>query len=141
MGRRPSNHAHAALRGSGPEARRDNHGVRVVALGGTGFIGSYVVRALVQAGHDVTVFHRGPDKPDLPAGLRHVYGPFDRLADHRDAFQRLKPEVVLDMVPFIDKGGHGIAHFRGVADRAVVDLERRRLSGIRASMEERARPS
>jgi nucleoside-diphosphate-sugar epimerase len=94
--------------------------VRVVALGGTGFIGSYVVRALVQAGHDVTVFHRGADEPDLPAGLRHVHGPFDRLADHRDVFQRLKPEVVLDMVPFIDKGGHGIAHFRGVADRAVV---------------------
>ena len=29
-------------------------------------------------------------------------------------------DVVLDMVPFLDKGGHGVMHFRGVADRAVV---------------------
>jgi nucleoside-diphosphate-sugar epimerase len=94
--------------------------VRVAVLGGTGFIGSQVVRALVDAGHDVTVFHRGASEPDLPAGLRHVHGPFDRLAGHRDLFRRLKPQVVLDMVPYINKGGHGIVHFRGIVDRAVV---------------------
>ena len=68
----------------------------------------------------MTVFHRGPDEPDLPAGLRHVHGTFDCLGDHRDVFQRLEPQVVLDMVPYINKGGHGIAHFHGIADRAVV---------------------
>ncbi len=101
-------------------ARLDNQAVRVVVLGGTGFIGSYVVRALVEASHEVTVFHRGAYELDLPAGIRHVHGPFERLADHRDVFHRLKPQVVLDMVPYVDKGGHGIAHFRGIVDRAVV---------------------
>lgn len=89
-------------------------------LGGTGFIGGYVVRALVAEGHDVTVFHRGLDEPRLPHGARHVHGSFARLADHRDDFRRLKPEVVLDMVPSVDKGGHGVTLLRGIAARAVV---------------------
>jgi nucleoside-diphosphate-sugar epimerase len=98
----------------------DNRGVRVAVLGGTGFIGGHTVRALVELGHDVTVFHRGGDEPSLPGSVRHVHGLFARLADYQDGFRRLRPEVVLDMVPSIGKGGHGIAHFRGVAERAVV---------------------
>lgn len=94
--------------------------MRVVVLGGTGFIGGYAVRALVQNGHDVTVFHRGADEPDLPSSVRHVHGRFDRLPDYREELQRRRPEVVLDMVPYLDKGGHGSVHFRGIADRAVV---------------------
>jgi nucleoside-diphosphate-sugar epimerase len=94
--------------------------VRVVVLGGTGFIGGYVVQALVRNGHDVAVFHRGVDEPDLPSSVRHIHGRFDRLADYGSEFRRLRPDVVLDMVPYINKDGHGISHFRAIAERAVV---------------------
>jgi nucleoside-diphosphate-sugar epimerase len=93
--------------------------VRVLVLGGTGFIGSYAVRALAEHGLDVTVFHRGDGEPPLPAAVRHIHGPFSQLGDFRHEFERLRPDVVLDMVPYIDKGGHGIAHLRGIAERAV----------------------
>jgi nucleoside-diphosphate-sugar epimerase len=94
--------------------------MRIVVLGGTGFIGGYVVRKLVQTDHDVMVFHRRADECDLPSSVRHVHGQFNELAEYRDQFERQRPEVLLDMVPYLDKGGHGGAHFRGIAERAVV---------------------
>jgi nucleoside-diphosphate-sugar epimerase len=78
------------------------------------------VQALVRDGHRVTVFHRGDDEPDLPSSVHHLHGRFERLGEFRSEFQRLEPDVVLDMVPYIDKHGHGITHFRGIVERAVV---------------------
>jgi nucleoside-diphosphate-sugar epimerase len=92
----------------------------VLVLGGTRFIGPYVVRLLAEQGHDVTVFHRGETEADLPASVRHIHGDFATIAEHVANLQPRAPEVVLDMVPFLDKVGHGALHFRGIARRAVV---------------------
>ncbi len=44
--------------------------MRVLVAGGTGFIGSALVRALRGDGHSVTVLTRNPDKARLPDGVR-----------------------------------------------------------------------
>lgn len=42
--------------------------MRVLLIGGTRFIGPFVVGRLVDLGHEVTIFHRGQTEPgDLPA--------------------------------------------------------------------------
>ncbi len=94
--------------------------MRVLVLGGTRFIGPYVVRLLAEQGHDITVFHRGVTETDLPAGVRHVHGDFATLAEQAANLRREPPDVVLDMVPFMDKGGHSVIHFRRIVRRAVV---------------------
>ena len=93
---------------------------RVVVLGGTQFLGPPIVQQLVEGGHDVTVFHRGEQEPASTAHAEHVHGDFSELAHFIPRLLQRRPDVVLDTVPYIDKCGHGIRHFVGAVDRAVV---------------------
>ena len=94
--------------------------MEVLILGGTRFIGPYVVRSLIELGHQVTVFHRG--KTEIPASsqVRHVHGDFSEFGNHTQELRRLSPEIVLDTVPFTSEDGNRVLRFKGVAQRAVV---------------------
>ncbi len=94
--------------------------MRVLVLGGTRFIGPPTVRWLLDSGHDVVLFHRGDAEPRACADAEHIHGDFTTFADSLTQLIRLQPDVVLDTVPYLDKAGHGVSHFAGHADRAVV---------------------
>jgi nucleoside-diphosphate-sugar epimerase len=94
--------------------------MRILVIGGSGFIGSRVVRYLGERGHDITIFHRGETESSLPPGARHLYGDRRRLATFADDFGRLDPEVVIDMVPITESDARGVMDtFAGVARRVV----------------------
>ena len=93
---------------------------RVLVLGGTGFVGPFIVRQLVDRGHDVTLFHRGRAEPSLTAGAHHVHADFARLPEHVPRLVEREPEVVIDVNPGLSKAGHGVLHFAGIAKRGVV---------------------
>lgn len=94
--------------------------MRVLVLGGTSFLGPPTVRWLIEAGHEVTVFHRGTTESPLTAGAEHVHGDFATFAASLPQLIDVRPNVVLDTVPYVRKEGHGVLHFAGLADRAVV---------------------
>ncbi len=48
--------------------------LRLLILGGTGFIGPHLVRLAVSHGHTVTIFTRGRRDGDLPAGVERLTG-------------------------------------------------------------------
>lgn len=95
--------------------------MNILVIGGTHFIGPYVVRQLVEQGHQVTVFHRGQTQADLPLDVHHLYGDRAQLHRHREDFYNLAPEVVLDMIAYTQADAQAVVDlFKGQARRAVV---------------------
>lgn len=53
--------------------------MKILILGGTGFLGPHIVNRAVENGHAVTLFNRGRTGPDLFPDLEHIEG--DRYTD------------------------------------------------------------
>lgn len=114
--------------------------MRVLIIGGTGFIGPHVVRWLVEYDAEVTVFHRGQTRAEpssamaeipqwlarsgmtgeLPSGVGEILGSRECLADFTEDFRRLKPDAVLDMFPMKEADARAVVGtFDGLARRVV----------------------
>jgi nucleoside-diphosphate-sugar epimerase len=107
--------------------------MKILVIGGTGFIGPHLVRELSRMGHSVTVFHRGhAPAGDLPAG--------EILGDRRNlAAIRPKADVVIDLI--LSSGAQAKAlmeAFRGVARRvaAASSIDVYRACGVLHGSEE-----
>lgn len=95
--------------------------MNILVLGGTNFIGPYVVRQLVEQGHQVTVFHRGKTTADLPRTVQHILGDLTHLEDYKAAFQQLAPEVLLVMVAYTQADAKRVIDtLKEIAQRVVV---------------------
>lgn len=90
--------------------------MRVLAIGGTGFIGAAAVSALQSMGYEVAVFHRGRTAPR--AGALEIIGARDELPRFTDRFRAFGPDVVLDTI--LSNGRQA-----GELMRTVKDLARR----------------
>src|SRR5690348_15147988 len=94
--------------------------MRVLILGGTGFIGPWVVRRLVAAGHEVAVYHRGQTAADLPPSVRHIAGERDELPARRDELTAFAPNLALDMRAMTERDAQPAGEpLAGVARRRV----------------------
>ncbi len=96
--------------------------MRCLVLGGSGFIGSWVTRQLVEAGCDVVVFHRGQTKPEAwPSGVREILGDRRALSESAETLIATKPDVVVDIALFAQARAQAVVDlFRGRAGRLVV---------------------
>ena len=81
--------------------------MRIVVIGGTGHVGSYLVPRLVAAGHEVTCLSRGEREPYVPhaawSDVRRIT--VDRKTEESaGSFGRrvrsMKPDAVIDMICF-----------------------------------------
>lgn len=94
--------------------------MKLLILGGTGFIGQHVTRRASDEGHAVTVFHRGQTRAALPSTVRFICGDRQRLDDFTEAFTRLAPDVVIDTNPYTEPQAASVMRvFRRIAQRLV----------------------
>jgi 2'-hydroxyisoflavone reductase len=68
--------------------------IKLLILGGTGFIGPWQVRYAVERGHEVTIFNRGRSAPGLFKGVEELTG--DRAANQLGALEGRRWDAVID---------------------------------------------
>jgi nucleoside-diphosphate-sugar epimerase len=100
--------------------------MRILVIGGTSFMGPYVLRRLHALGHELLVLHRSPARVDLPADIRHLYDPDfsmgarPQLARFADEFRQFAPDVALDTIAMTEQAARTTMDvLRGVAGRIV----------------------
>jgi nucleoside-diphosphate-sugar epimerase len=95
--------------------------MRVVVLGGTGHIGTFLVPRLVALGHEVICVSRGQQDPYQPRAAWQVVKQViaDREAEEEqgtfgERVLSLQPDVVIDLICFtLDSARHLVAALRG----------------------------
>ena len=92
--------------------------MKILLIGGSGFTGPSTVKALLDGGHQVTVFHRG--NTSLPQGAEEILGDRQFLQDRQPEFRRQKFDVVVDFVLSSGRQAQPLMDtFRGIAGRVV----------------------
>jgi nucleoside-diphosphate-sugar epimerase len=96
--------------------------MRVLILGGNGFLGRPITHRLLAVGADITVFHRGTGRAvDWPRGIHTIHGDRNRLELSVEHFRRLRPDIVVDTLAFTQQQAELLMNaFTGIAKRVLV---------------------
>src|ERR1700749_1686416 len=93
--------------------------MRILLIGGDGFIGRSLVAALQRRGHTLALFRCSP-KPG-PAGVEQIPGDCDRLGGSAAELKRFGPDVVIHLV--MSSGAQAeelMSLFRGATGRVIM---------------------
>jgi nucleoside-diphosphate-sugar epimerase len=75
-----------------------SHCMRILVIGGNGFIGSQLVTELVGSGHVVAVFHRRSDLGLVGSGVIQIQGDRNQLSNYKDQLRQFSPDVIVDLI-------------------------------------------
>jgi nucleoside-diphosphate-sugar epimerase len=93
--------------------------MRILLIGGNGFIGRLTAAALKQQGHTLAVFHRGTTA--APSAVNEIRGDRHQLNASAQELRRFAPEVVIDLILSSGSQARELMNiFRGVARRVVM---------------------
>jgi nucleoside-diphosphate-sugar epimerase len=95
--------------------------MRILLIGGNGFIGRSLADVLYRNGHQVGVFHRGTTALPPSLHLEEIRGDRNQLPDSAHDLKRFAPEVVIDLVMSSGRQAEELMNtFRGATGRVVM---------------------
>lgn len=95
--------------------------MEILILGGTSFFGKEIVRAFFEAGHTVTVFSRGNEKPkDLPRHLQ-LTGDRNSLSDLMTVGKGKAWDIVIDNIGYDKEGAEKVIKAFRTAKHLIFD--------------------
>lgn len=96
--------------------------MKILVVGGTGFIGPFVVTELVQSGHEVAIFSRGHHIEKLSKlNIHTINGDKEKLFEYREQFMNFGPDVVIHMHAYTEQDAIlAMKTFEGVTRRLIV---------------------
>jgi nucleoside-diphosphate-sugar epimerase len=93
--------------------------MRILLIGGNGFIGRLAAAALKQQGHTLAVFHRGTTA--APPGVEEIRGDRHQLNASAQELRHFAPDVVIDLIMSSGPQAKELMNiFRGAARRVVM---------------------
>lgn len=72
--------------------------MRVLLIGGNGFIGTPLTRELLASGHELAIFHRGAASAHTSPAVLQIHGDRNRLSEYRDRLKQFAPDVIVDLI-------------------------------------------
>jgi nucleoside-diphosphate-sugar epimerase len=94
--------------------------MRILIIGGTGFIGAHALRYLLDEGHEMQVFHRAETETSLPQVIQHIFGDRRALPAFAATFRQFSPHVTLDVIPYSEQDALTLMQtLRGITERVV----------------------
>jgi len=97
--------------------------MRVLVIGGTGFIGQHIVQQFARAGHSVAIFHRGNQQATLPENVEKILDPDSTtpIVKFPACLLELRPDVVVHTMAMGSADAQAaVGAFRGRSTRLVM---------------------
>src|SRR5579872_2057711 len=95
--------------------------MKILIIGGTGFLSSALVEESAAAGHAVAIVTRGRRSRPLPAGVEQIVADRDAPGELAEAIGRREFDAVIDAICFTpEQARQDIACFAGRAGRLVM---------------------
>lgn len=95
--------------------------MKVIIIGGTGFIGKEITNLFSRNEHSILLFHRNKSEFSKKPNIREVLGERKNIGKFQNEFSKFDPDIVIDVIPYTAQDIWSLQKtFSGIAKKIVL---------------------